>query len=168
MVRRARPGDRPGASAVRGARARSASTSGSIARQAADSGDPMDRLTDALADREAVLVLDNCEHVIDVAASLAARLLADCPKVTILATSREPLRITGEVLWPLAPLPVPPEGESRGRGTSPPSGCSQTGSRPCGAGFAVDRGNAAAVARLCRALDGMPLAMELPRPGCAP
>jgi predicted ATPase/DNA-binding SARP family transcriptional activator len=134
-----------------------------IARQAADSGDPVDRLTDALAGREAVLVLDNCEHVIDVAASLAARILADCPKVTILATSREPLRITGEVLWPLAPLPVPPEGESEvGHFAAVRLLADRVAAvRPS---FAVEAGNAAAVARLCRALDGMPLAIELAAP----
>ncbi|HEX3964851.1 MAG TPA: BTAD domain-containing putative transcriptional regulator, partial [Trebonia sp.] len=134
-----------------------------IARQAADSGDPVDRLTDALASREAVLVLDNCEHVIDVAASLAARILADCPKVTILATSREPLRITGEVLWPVAPLPVPPEGESDvGHFAAVRLLADRVAAvQPS---FAVEAGNAAAVARLCRALDGMPLAIELAAP----
>ncbi|MCW2931120.1 MAG: hypothetical protein JWM19_2082, partial [Actinomycetia bacterium] len=134
-----------------------------IARQAADSADPVDRLTDALASREAVLVLDNCEHVIDVAASLAARILADCPKVTILATSREPLRITGEVLWPVTPLPVPPEGESEvGHFAAVRLLADRVGAvQPS---FAVEAGNAAAVARLCRALDGMPLAIELAAP----
>ncbi len=134
-----------------------------IARQAADSGDPVDRLADALAGREALLVLDNCEHVVDVAASLAARILADCPKVTILATSREPLRITGEVLWPVAPLPVPPEGETEvGHFAAVRLLADRVAAvRP---GFEVDAGNAAAVARLCRALDGMPLAIELAAP----
>ena len=133
-----------------------------IARQVADSGDPVDRLTDALAAQEAVLVLDNCEHVIDVAASLAARILADCPKVTILATSREPLRITGEVLWPVAPLPVPLAGESEvGHFAAVRLLADRVAAvQPS---FAVEAGNAAAVARLCRALDGMPLAIELRR-----
>src|SRR5262249_61651345 len=82
------------------------------ARRRGASGDPLARLPAALARRQAVLLLDNCEHVIEAAASLAARVLADCPKVTVLATSREPLRITGEALWPVAPLPVPPGDES--------------------------------------------------------
>jgi predicted ATPase len=142
-----------------------------IARQAADSGDPVARLTDALASREAVLVLDNCEHVIDVAASLAARILADCPKVTILATSREPLRITGEVLWPVAPLPVPPEAAGQPAAQQALAVADYAAVRLLAdrvvavrPGFAVDAGNAAAVARLCRALDGMPLAIELAAP----
>ena len=67
-------------------------------------GDPLDRLGAALADRDAVLILDNCEHVIDAAAALAARLLADCPRVRVLATSREPLQIPGETLHVVAPL----------------------------------------------------------------
>jgi DNA-binding SARP family transcriptional activator len=101
-----------------------------IARQAAGSGDPMDRLTDALASREAVLVLDNCEHVIDAAASLAARILAQCPKVTILATSREPLRITGRSCG-RSPRCRFRRREKARSGSSPPSGCSPTGWRPC-------------------------------------
>jgi tetratricopeptide (TPR) repeat protein len=63
-----------------------------------------DRLAAALADRELLLVLDNCEHVIAEAASLVHRLLADCPGLRVLATSREPLGITGEALHPLARL----------------------------------------------------------------
>ncbi len=70
-------------------------------------GDPVDRLAAALADRDAVLILDNCEHVIDAAAGLAARLLTDCPKVKILVTSREPLQIPGETLHVVAPLAAP-------------------------------------------------------------
>ena len=84
----------------------------SIAPRGADmAGDPVDRLGAALADREAVLILDNCEHVIDAAASLAARLLGDCPKVKILATSREPLQIPGETLHVVAPLAAPRESD---------------------------------------------------------
>ena len=55
-----------------------------------------------------MLILDNCEHLIDAAAALAARLLADCPGVRVLATSREPLGIGGETLYPVGPLPAPP------------------------------------------------------------
>ena len=71
-----------------------------IARHGADQAyaDPADRLCAALGDREAVLILDNCEHLIEAAASLADRLLTDCPRTRIIATSREPLRIPGETL----------------------------------------------------------------------
>src|SRR5437868_272562 len=93
-----------------------------IARQASGAGDPMSRLTDAIAGRDAVLVLDNCEHVIDAAAALAARVLQECPEVTILATSREPLRITGEVLCTVFPLAVPP--------ADPPASANATATAP--------------------------------------
>ena len=128
--------------------------------------DPLDRLTDALAEREAVLVLDNCEHVIDAAAALASRVLADCPKVKVLATSREPLRITGEALWPVVPLRVPSREEERTGFVLDYGAVRLLRDRVAAAvpGFEVDAGNAAAVARVCRALDGMPLAIELAAP----
>ena len=78
--------------------------------RAAAPQDPVDRLISALRDRAALLVLDNCEHVVDVAARLAARLLAACPGLRVLATSREPLGITGEQLAPVPRLAVPPPG----------------------------------------------------------
>ena len=91
----------------------------SIARRGSDgAADPLDRLCAALADRDALLILDNCEHLIEPAAILAARLLADCPGVRVLATSREPLRIGGESLYVVAPLPVPPAADP-GAGTAP-------------------------------------------------
>jgi hypothetical protein len=71
---------------------------------------PLDRLADALASQRLLLVLDNCEHVIDAVARLAARVLADAPGVRILATSREPLGVTGETLCPVPSLPLPPPG----------------------------------------------------------
>jgi Predicted ATPase len=77
----------------------------------ADGPDPVRRLVSALADQELLLILDNCEHVIDEAATLARHLLSACPGLRILATSREPLNLTGERLVPLTPLPVPPPGD---------------------------------------------------------
>src|SRR5216683_1179554 len=80
-----------------------------IARRAAEAGaGPLDRLAAALGDRDAVMVLDNCEHVIEATAALAGRVLAACPRMRILATSRQPLRIDGETLYPVLPLSVPP------------------------------------------------------------
>jgi predicted ATPase/DNA-binding SARP family transcriptional activator len=133
-----------------------------ISRQASSSGSPLDRLADALTAADAVLILDNCEHVIDAAAALAARVLDDCPKVTVLATSREPLRITGEALWPVAPLPVPPDDEAVH--AYPAAKLLEDRVAAVLPGFEVDSGNAGEVARLCRALDGMPLAIELAAP----
>jgi predicted ATPase len=80
-----------------------------ISRRAGDPGaGPLDRLAAALADRDDVVILDNCEHVIEAAATLAGRVLAACPRVRIVATSRQPLRIDGETLCVIPPLAVPP------------------------------------------------------------
>jgi predicted ATPase/DNA-binding SARP family transcriptional activator len=128
---------------------------------------PVDRLCDALAGRDAVLILDNCEHVIDAAAALAARLVADCPRIRLLATSREPLRIPGETLWPVASLPVPSplsEPDAADVAASPAVRLFRDRAAAVRPGFTVDAGNAAAVARICRMLDGMPLAIELAAP----
>jgi predicted ATPase/DNA-binding SARP family transcriptional activator len=127
---------------------------------------PLDRLTAALADRGEVLVLDNCEHVIEAAAALAGRVLAACPRMRIVATSRQPLRIEGETLCQVPPLAVPP---ADGLAGVPCGSLESYGSvrllrdravavRP---DFELGAVNAAAVARICRALDGLPLAIEL-------
>jgi predicted ATPase/DNA-binding SARP family transcriptional activator len=140
-----------------------------IARQAAGTGDPVSRLTDAITSRNAVLILDNCEHVIDAAAALAARILQECPEVTILATSREPLRITGEALCTVSPLAVPPADGAMAAAPALKAHFAavrllEDRAAAVLPGFAVDDENAPAVARLCRALDGMPLAIELAAP----
>ncbi|MEU4243530.1 BTAD domain-containing putative transcriptional regulator [Actinoplanes sp. NPDC026619] len=107
--------------------------------------DPTDRLVAAMREREALLVLDNCEHVIEAAATFAHRLLGECRDLRILATSREPLGITGEALWPVEPLRGEPAVQlllDR-------------------AGLTPDSRTLATAERVCRALDGMPLAIEL-------
>src|SRR4051794_18537616 len=82
--------------------------------------EPIDRVIAALRDREALLILDNCEHVIEAAAAFAHRVLGECRRLRILATSREPLGITGEALWPVVPLLLPdPGAPPRGVGASP-------------------------------------------------
>jgi len=109
-----------------------------------------------------VLILDNCEHVIEAAAALAGHVLAACPRLRILATSRQPLRIDGETLCPVPPLPIPPA-------PAAPVTIASYGSvrllrdRAVAVrqDFELGEANAAAVARICRALDGMPLAIEL-------
>jgi predicted ATPase/DNA-binding SARP family transcriptional activator len=129
---------------------------------AGQAADPLDRLSRTLAARDDVLILDNCEHVIDAAAVLAARLLSACPRLRIMATSREPLRTDGESLLPVPPLPFPRAGSGFSAAESYASVrllCDRAAAvRP---GFAFGDGNAAAIARICRALDGMPLAIEL-------
>ena len=126
------------------------------------SGTPRERATRALRDRDAVLVLDNCEHVIEAAAQLAEYLLGECPRLRILATSREPLALTGEALWPVEPLTLPAEGATPAEAMSCASvrllADRAAAVRP---GFSVDESTVDDVVRICRALDGMPLAVEL-------
>ena len=124
--------------------------------------DPLDRLVAALRSRSALLVLDNCEHLIAAAATLADRLLADCPRLRILATSREPLSITGEAVWPVDPLRLPPE-DLGGREVLSYDAVQLLvdRARAVRPGFTVTEDNAAAVTLICRVLDGMPLAIEL-------
>ncbi|MEU7896984.1 BTAD domain-containing putative transcriptional regulator [Nonomuraea sp. NPDC049152] len=115
-----------------------------------DQPDPADRLVSALAGRPMLLVLDNCEHVVEAAAGLAYRLLSACPDLRVLATSREALGITGERIWQVPPLPgtlAVHLFEDRAAAVRP--------------WFAVDEGNLADVQRICAALDGLPLAIEL-------
>jgi predicted ATPase/DNA-binding SARP family transcriptional activator len=120
--------------------------------------DPLTRLHGALGRRRALLILDNCEHLVGAAATLAESLLVRCPHLRVLATSREPLGITGEALFPVEPLALPPEGADTGDALAYPAvrlfADRAAAVRP---GFAVT----GAVVRICRALDGMPLAIEL-------
>jgi predicted ATPase/DNA-binding SARP family transcriptional activator len=125
----------------------------------APDAEPVDRVIAALRERAMLLVLDNCEHVIESAATFAHRVLGECPRLRILATSREPLGITGEALWPVAPLVLPDEHASAAEIEAAPA------IRLLRDRAAAIRKDAAAdlatVARVCRALDGMPLAIEL-------
>jgi predicted ATPase/DNA-binding SARP family transcriptional activator len=123
-----------------------------------------DRLVDALRARSLLLVLDNCEHVIDEAAALAGRLLRGCPRLRVLATSREPLGVPGEVVWAVPPLDVPDPAASDSVAViarSPAVRLFVTRAAAAAPGFALDADNATAVAELCRRLDGIPLALEL-------
>ncbi|MFJ3716286.1 AfsR/SARP family transcriptional regulator [Streptomyces sp. NPDC090057] len=111
--------------------------------------DPVERLVEHCARRRMLLVLDNCEHVVEAAAQLAERLLARCPELTLLATSREPLGVPGEVVRPVEPLPEPVALRllaDRGAAARP--------------GFRV-ADDPEACAEICRRLDGLPLAIEL-------
>lgn len=123
----------------------------------------VDGLCDHLGSRHMLLVLDNCEHLVDAVARLGDALLVRCPDVAVLATSREPLAIGGEILWRVPPLTMPPaEAETAGavpRGDAVSLFCERA--RAVDAGFTLDGENAPAVARICRRLDGIPLAMEL-------
>jgi predicted ATPase/DNA-binding CsgD family transcriptional regulator len=120
-----------------------------------------DALAQALARRQLLLVLDNCEHVIGAAAEVCGRLLLGADDVRVLATSREPLRIAGEVRYRLGPLTLPDPGDP-----ATDAGCEAVRlfadrARRVQPGFALDGKTAATVARLVARLDGMPLAIEL-------
>jgi predicted ATPase/DNA-binding SARP family transcriptional activator len=133
-----------------------------ISRRAGDPGaGPLDRLAETLADRDDVVILDNCEHVIEAAATLAGRVLAACPRVRIVATSRQPLRIDGETLCPIPPLPVPPPSWAEGSEAYASVRLLRDRAVAVRPDFELNVGNADAVARICRTLDGMPLAIEL-------
>ncbi|MER7766914.1 BTAD domain-containing putative transcriptional regulator [Kitasatospora sp. NPDC096140] len=125
-------------------------------------GDPVDRIVRALEGRDVLLVLDNCEHLIEEAARLTHRLLAAAPRLTVLATSREPLGVTGEVLWPVPPLAVPEPGATVQEALAYPAVAlfAERAAAAC-PGFAVDRDTVEPVVRICRELDGLPLALEL-------
>ncbi|HEX6449252.1 MAG TPA: LuxR C-terminal-related transcriptional regulator [Trebonia sp.] len=126
----------------------------------------LDTITGYLRDRELLLILDTCEHVIDSAALFAEAVLSAAPRVTILATSRQPLDVTGENACPLAPLGVPDGARAHAADAAEPGAGDAVelfAQRAAAAseGFAVTANNRAEVIRLCRQLDGIPLAIEL-------
>ena len=132
-------------------------------REEADS--PLaETLIEALRPRQLLLVLDTCEHIVDACAALVQQLLAGCPQLRLIATSREPLRVRGETVWRVPPLAVPavPAGLSVSQ-LAEHEAMRLFAERAAAAspGFALSADNAAAVARLCQMLDGMPLAIEL-------
>ena len=118
-------------------------------------------LAGGLARRQLLLVLDNCEHVIGAAAQLCAGLLAACDDVRVLATSREPLRVAGEIRYRLAPLAVPVPGRAAGSGRSAAVVLFADRARQVDPRFALTAETGPLVARLVTRLDGMPLAIEL-------
>jgi predicted ATPase/DNA-binding CsgD family transcriptional regulator len=161
---------------------------------AEEAGRPLlETLGDALRPRRMLLVLDNCEHLLESCAQVARYLLANAGGLRLLATSREPLSVAAETIWRVPPLSVAPAGVTATRDANGRAGASQdagqhgagqhgagqhgaaqygaaqyeavrlfadraAASRP---GFTVGPGNIAAVTSICRALDGMPLAIEL-------
>ncbi len=128
-----------------------------------ESGVPLAQtLAEALRSRRMLLVLDTCEHHVSDCATLVQLLLARCPWLRIVATSREPLRVRGETVWRVQPLDLPPDdavgAELAGHEAIRLFAARAAGARP---GFALTDENTASVARLCRTLDGIPLGIEL-------
>src|SRR5215212_7343654 len=124
----------------------------------------LESLLDALDDKEMLLVLDNCEHLIDAVASLTIALLDSCPRLTVLATSRERLSVTGEVTWLVPPLSVPGTGDTltveelEGYESARLFADRASKGNP---GFELTPENARAVSQVCTRLEGIPLAIEL-------
>jgi predicted ATPase/DNA-binding SARP family transcriptional activator len=124
--------------------------------------DPAERVAAALTGRPLLLVMDNCEHVVDNVARLLDRLLGACPELRVLASSREALGIMGETLSPVPALPVPPVDTPAEEAFRYPAVRLFTERAAAVApGFRLDEGNVEPVLAICRALDGLPLALEL-------
>src|SRR5215472_5636510 len=121
-------------------------------------------LSGYLTGKHMLLVLDNCEHLLDSCALLAVTLLKSCPKLQVLATSRQALGTSGETRMRVPPLSLPKGGASLApEQLAAYEAVALLSERAAAAipGFKVDQANSAAVLRLCRRLDGMPLALEL-------
>jgi predicted ATPase/DNA-binding winged helix-turn-helix (wHTH) protein len=121
-----------------------------------------DSVARAIGSRRLLLILDNCEHLVDAAARLTETIVGRCPGVTILATSREALRIEGEHVYRVAPLGVPPASGVSAEAVLEHSAVElfMTRARALGSHFLQDDENLGAVAAICRRLDGIPLAIE--------
>jgi predicted ATPase/DNA-binding CsgD family transcriptional regulator len=134
----------------------------------------LETLADVLRHRRAILVMDNCEHLIHECAALCQQLLARSPGLQVIATSREPLRVAAERVWQVPPLALPPAPD---RPSAPADATEPADPRALqgfdairlfvaraaavAPGFALGPANAADVIAICRALDGLPLAIEL-------
>jgi len=123
----------------------------------------IETLTDALRTRRLLLALDNCEHLIDACASLCQRLLAGSPGLQVVATSREALRVAAEAVWQVPPLALPPAGTTNTAELAGYDAVRLFADRAAAAvpGFSLGPANLASVVSVCRALDGLPLAIEL-------
>jgi predicted ATPase/class 3 adenylate cyclase len=135
-----------------------------IARALGMTGQPgrpaLETLLDALAVQDVLIVLDNCEHLIDGCAKIADAIVARCPRVHLLATSREPLGIGGETIYRVPSLSLPGPGDVTAVSWDAAALFAER-ARQQGAGLSVDEQMAAVVVSICRQLDGMPLAIEL-------
>ena len=123
-----------------------------------------EQLVDGIGEKQILLVLDNCEHLVDTVAALVRDLLRSCPQLKILATSRESLRVAGEWIFPVPMLKVPDENKSISLASAaeyPALTLFGERARAVKPDFALDSVNIAAVSAICTRLDGIPLAIEL-------
>ena len=123
-------------------------------------------LVRALAGRELLVVLDNCEHVLEAAADLVATLLAQCRRLRFLATSRERLDVPGELVFPVPPLGLPADGSAAAVAASEAGPLFAAPAGAASPAFELSAHNSAAVAQMCARLDGIPLAIELAAARC--
>ena len=126
-----------------------------------------DAIVDLLRPRHSLLVLDNCEHLIEPVAELVARILREAPTVSIVATSREPLAVAGERLWTVDPLPTGPDDPLGSHlavedvAEIPAVALFVARAKAADPSFELDTATAPLVAEICRRVDGIPLAIEL-------
>ena len=124
--------------------------------------DALDHLLEVLADKETLLVLDNCEHLLEPVAHLADRLLGSCARLRVMCTSREPLGILGEMIVPVAPLDLPENRLSPEQALAVPAvRLFADRAATAAAGFTIDEDTVGAVIEVCQRVDGLPLAIEL-------
>ena len=131
-----------------------------------DAPTPAAGLVRALAGRELLVVLDNCEHVLAAAAGLVATLVAQCRRVRFLATSRERLDVPGELVFPVPPLGLPADGSAAAVAGSEAGALFAARAGAASPAFELSAQNSAAVAQVCARLDGIPLAIELAAARC--
>jgi predicted ATPase len=146
-------------SAVRDPLLLASTVAASLGLPAEDARPQLAAVLDYLRERALLLILDTCEHLVDACAALAAEVLREAPAVTLLATSRQPLDVRGASTFPLRPLPVPAVGDE----ASDSDAVALFAQRAAAVidGFAITGENRADVIGVCRALDGIPLAIEL-------
>ena len=128
---------------------------------------PLDAVVGLLREKQALLILDNCEHLVAAVASLAEAIIRKCPNMALLASSREPLAISGEAIYRVPTLGFPDRPEGITAEAALGYGAVRLFAQRAGAavaGFAVANDNAPAVAEICRRLDGVALAIELAAP----
>ena len=126
----------------------------------AEPGEPLDRIRARIGEAPALLILDNCEHLVEECAVLAEAILVGCAATTIVATSREPLGFQGETTYRVPSLALPPEGADEVTGYDAIALFVDRAAK-AKPGFRFERESGALVSQICRRLDGIPLAIEL-------